>query len=71
MNNLNINNNQYNSEPVFYCKSCLSLKVRHIPELENSNYCDNCSGTDIGQCSIEEWENMYEQKYGHKFLEKY
>lgn len=73
MNNLNTENqpNDYNAEPVLYCKHCLSLKIRNIPKVENSDYCDKCGSTDIGECSIEEWENMYYSKYGHKFLEEY
>lgn len=73
MNNLNIENqpNDYNAEPVLYCKHCLSLKIRNIPKVENSDYCDKCGSTDIGECSIEGWENMYYNKYGHKFLEEY
>lgn len=61
----------YNAIPVLYCKRCLSLKIRDIPSLEDSNYCDNCSSTDIGECSIEEWETLYKNRYGHKYLEEY
>ena len=63
--------NQYNEEPVFYCKSCLSLKIRDVPSMENSEFCDECSSTDIGQCSIEEWEEMYINRYGHRYLDSY
>ena len=59
----------YNEEPVFYCKGCLSLKIRNIPSMEDSEFCDECSSTDIGQCSIEEWEKMYTERYGHRYLE--
>ena len=61
----------YNEEPVFYCKSCLSLKIRSVPNMEDSEFCDECSSTDIGQCSIEEWEKMYTERYGHRYLETY
>lgn len=61
----------YNEEPVFYCKSCLSLKIRSVPNMEDSEFCDECSSTDIGQCSIEEWEKMYIERYGHRYLETY
>lgn len=61
----------YNDEPVFYCKSCLSLKIMSIPSMDDSEYCDECSSTDIGQCNIEEWEQMYKQRYGHSYLETY
>lgn len=63
--------NNYNDEPVFYCKSCLSLKIMSIPSMDDSEYCDECSSTDIGQCNIEEWEQMYKERYGHSYLETY
>lgn len=61
----------YNDEPVLYCKHCLSLKIRNIPIMEDSDYCDDCGSTDIEKASIEEWEILYNNKYGHKFLEEY
>lgn len=73
MSKLNTENlhNYYNSEPVFYCKNCLSLKVRDIPNVEDSDYCDECGSTDIEKNSIEEWEKLYENRYGHKYLETF
>lgn len=75
MNNLNINKNSsqnnYNLEPVFYCKHCLSLRVRHIQGLNDSEYCDSCGSTNIEETSIEDWENMYKNKFGHNYLEEY
>lgn len=62
---------RYNEEPVFYCKRCLSLRIMNIPKVEDSDFCDTCNGTDIGQATIEEWEKMYEEKYHHKYLEEY
>ena len=60
---------EYNKEPVFYCKHCLSLKIRDagLPDLL---YCDECGSADIFSIPIEEWENMYKDKYGFKYLEK-
>ena len=60
---------KYNDEPVFYCRKCLSLKIRNIPGEENSDYCDDCGGTEIGAIDIYNWEYMYKQKYGKSFLE--
>ena len=62
---------EYNSIPVLYCKRCLSIKVMNISIIEDLDYCDECGSTDIGQCSIEEWEELYKDKYGHKYLEEY
>lgn len=61
----------YNMEPVFYCKNCLSLRIRDVEHIDNSEYCDECGSTDIQQTSIEEWEALYQTKYGHRFLDKY
>ena len=61
----------YNQEPVFFCKNCLSLKIRNGVGLEDSDYCDECGSTEIGQASIEDWQEMYKSKYGHYFLESY
>lgn len=62
--------NDYNTIPVFYCKQCLSLKIRDIPILEDSDYCDDCGSTNIEKCSIEEWEALYKSRYGHRFLDR-
>lgn len=61
--------NIYNEEPVLYCKHCLSLKIMDIPSMDNSEFCEQCGSTDIGEINIKDWENLYEQKYGFKYLE--
>lgn len=73
MDNLNIENqhSDYNKVPVFYCKKCLSLKIRNIPSMEDSDYCDECGSTDIAESSIEDWEELYKSKHGHKYLDEY
>lgn len=61
----------YNAEPVFYCRHCLSLKIMnetHLPDLE---YCGNCGSTCIDTTSISEWEEMHKQRYGFKILDKH
>lgn len=62
---------EYNNIPVLYCKKCLSLKIRNVQSIEDSDYCDECGSTDIGECLIEEWETLYKNKYGHSYLETY
>lgn len=57
----------YNKDPVYYCKCCLSLKIRALGDEE---FCEDCGAMDIATTSIEEWEKMYEEKYGHKFIIK-
>lgn len=55
----------YNSEPVHYCKKCLSLKIMAF---DNNDYCDICGSTDIETVDIESWREMYRNKYGKEFL---
>lgn len=57
----------YNAEPVVYCKNCLSLKIM---VLDNIDYCDKCGCTDLGTTDIASWEKMYEKKYGKPFNKK-
>lgn len=72
MNNLNKEKqSEYNKEPIYYCKNCLSLRIRNIPLIDQSDYCDECGSTNIEQCTIEEWEELYINKFGHKYLDKY
>ena len=62
---------EYNQIPVFYCRKCLSLKIRDVEHIDNSEYCDDCGYTDIGETTIDKWEAMYMARYGHKYLDKY
>lgn len=61
----------YNREPVFYCRHCLSLRIKSMDEEHDTeflDYCDDCGSTDIGQANIHDWEDMYRKKYGKDFL---
>lgn len=69
--NKEMSTDEYNNIPVLYCQSCLSLKVKSVPYMAGMDYCDSCSSTDIKECHIEEWENLYKERYGHKYLDKY
>ena len=60
----------YNDIPVYYCKQCLSLKIKTIPHIMDMDYCDDCNSTNIGKTSIFEWEKMFEERYGYKYLNK-
>lgn len=57
----------YNSDPVFFCKHCLSLRIRDV---DNNDFCDECGSIDIDTSNISEWETLYEEKYGHKYILK-
>lgn len=61
---------EYNKEPVFYCKNCLSLKIKTVQVDSNLDYCDECGSTDIAQTSIEEWRDIYKNRYGTDYLNK-
>lgn len=58
----------YNSIPVFYCKHCLSLLIRDVEGIPDTEYCDKCNSTNVGQTDIFTWEKLFEDKYGFKHL---
>jgi hypothetical protein len=67
----------YNNVPVTYCKTCLKLHIKEVtfPKETGSSqavvpYCVDCGNTDLGQTHITEWEDMYEEEYGEKFIDK-
>lgn len=57
---------EYNQEPVFYCKRCLSLKIMTDQDM---SYCDDCGNTEIRDTSIEHWQHMYFLRYGKHYVE--
>ena len=62
--------NDYESDPVYYCGTCLSLSIKH-EEITDSDYCKDCGGTDIiGPVPFEQWEKLYEKKHNHKYAVK-
>lgn len=61
--------NDYDSEPVKYCSKCYSLKIKH-DDIIDDDYCDDCGCTDILECGIDEWEKLYEERYGKSFTKK-
>lgn len=63
------NRNDYDSEPVKYCAKCYSLKIKH-EDIIDADYCAECGCSDTREASIEEWERLYEGKYGKKFTVK-
>ena len=61
---------EYNSWPVWYCNRCMSLNIKQIPNIEDSEYCDQCGSTDIQIALLPEWEKLYIKKYGKKLINK-
>lgn len=68
---VNTSKEQYNDEPVFYCKGCLSLKVKTVVVGSDLDFCDECGSTDIGQAHIDEWRRLYKERYGFDYLDKH
>lgn len=62
------NHNEYDLEPVSYCPKCYSLKIGYIPGVDDSDYCMDCGCMDVARGNIFEWEKLYENRYGHKFI---
>ena len=60
---------EFNQEPVHYCKQCLSIKIMRVAGMDDAAYCDDCGSTDIGETSIEEWRRLFREKHGFDYLE--
>ena len=58
--------NNYNDEPIFFCRECLSIKIRYTRE--DIDYCDDCGSVDIGKTNINIWIHYYIRRYGKPFL---
>jgi hypothetical protein len=54
-------NSEYDKEPVYYCKRCLSLAIKSVGEYD---YCTKCNCTEIGVTDIHTWLDMRKEKYG-------
>lgn len=59
---------EYNNEPVYYCKNCLSLRIMDLNE--KISFCDRCGSTEVGICHIAEWEKLYKNKYGRDHIKQ-
>jgi hypothetical protein len=60
-----------NNEPITFCKTCLSILIKTTTMQDTGqevDYCVACSNTDMDSTHITEWEDMYEEKYGERFL---
>lgn len=67
----NTQKEEYNNIPVYYCKHCLSLKIKTVMEGLDLDYCDECNSTDIAQANVEEWRDLYKKRYGFDYLNKH
>ena len=57
---------QYNDEPIHFCKDCLSINIRYTRE--DIDYCDSCGSVDIETTHVSNWIHYYIRKYGKPFL---
>ena len=48
----------FNKENVFYCKKCLSLRIKTVPSMKGLDYCDDCGSTDIVETDIDNWREL-------------
>lgn len=55
---------EYNNEPVYYCRHCLSLRIKTTC---GEDFCDNCNSTDIDSCHISEWQDMMNKRFNKQF----
>ena len=62
-------NYDYNSDPVLYCAECYSLKIMY-EDIIGSDCCMDCGCTTVLTAPFEKWENLYQERYGRKFVEK-
>ena len=52
-----------------YCARCYSLGIVHEDSI-GMDCCKECGSSDLLTSSEEEWERLYKQRYGHKFVEE-
>lgn len=64
----NVSQQEFDDEPVFYCKNCLSLRIKNVGGI--LDYCDECGSTDISLVNIHTWEKLYKKRYGTNFIKK-
>jgi len=58
---------EYNKEPVFYCKNCLSLNIKELEDIK-LDVCQECGNTNIEVSELDYWNKLYVQQYGTVFL---
>ena len=65
----------YNDIPIEYCDSCLDIKILKMPhkvngQLEIIPYCGNCGSGQISINHVENWEELYYDRYGYSYIER-
>lgn len=54
-------------DKVLYCPKCLSIQILGIDGTD-INYCGKCGCTDIQEIDFDEWDKLYQKKYGKPFM---
>jgi ribosomal protein S27AE len=54
-------------DKVLYCPTCLSLQIMGVDGTDIC-YCGKCGSTDIKEIDFDEWDKLYQKKYGKKFM---
>lgn len=58
------------TEPVWYCEDCLSLRIQTTagPDGSPLDFCGSCGSTSVAQAGMEEWKKMYERRYRKRYV---
>lgn len=59
---------RFDDEPISYCSRCYSLKIKY-EDTVGMECCGDCGCTDFTSSSVEEWDKLFQKRYGHKFVE--
>lgn len=68
MGKLKLNKEIYDAIPVFYCKQCLSLRIKGLPGNNSIDFCDDCNSTNIETTDIFTWQQLYRERYGSNYI---
>lgn len=60
-----VSREEIENDPVYYCKSCLSLAI--VVD-HGESYCGHCGGAVMGKTNIDFWVSSYRLKYGKDYL---
>lgn len=63
-----VSREEIEKEPIFYCKSCLSLGITTSQKDGEDSHCKECGGAVIGRTNIVFWIDSYRLKYGKDYL---
>lgn len=55
----------YNDEPIYYCKNCLSICIINGKFMD---YCADCGSTNISQTSMEEYDEIRYKRFGKRLF---